>query len=403
MNILYLCEEYPPGKNGGIGTMVQVLARALVKQGHNVFVIGLYPHGYKQADYEEDEGVKVWRRRYTTDIGLIKNTFSFSDNLAWKILKYTTLLHWDTKFSATTLFNFIKNIIEEYTIDIVEMPDWNTMLHNSLTPLTVPAFKIPLVVKLHGSSSYFSTETGIPLNEKIFKAEKKLLQRADAVSSVSRYTADQTKKIFNFDKAMAVLYNSINTIPENSLNREDNKIVFTGALVQRKGVHSLLKAWNIVSRQIPSLKLHLYGKGPVDELKKMIEPDILSSVIFHKHVARELLLRELSTAAVAIFPSYSECFSMAPLEAMSAGCAVIYTERSSGPELINHKKNGLLIDPDNIDAIANALLLLSKDKELRTTIAKSGKELVTDKFNVINAAGEHINFYSEVIKRFKMK
>jgi glycogen synthase len=46
MNILYICDEYPPGPNGGIGSVVQNLARELVKQGHKVYVVGLYPIGY---------------------------------------------------------------------------------------------------------------------------------------------------------------------------------------------------------------------------------------------------------------------------------------------------------------------------------------------------------------------
>ncbi len=223
MNILYLCEEYPPGKTGGIGTMVQLLGRALVKQGHNVFVIGLYPHGYKQQNYQEDEGVKIWRLRYKTDIGLIKNNFSLTDVLCLKFLKYSTLLHWDTKFSVNTLFNFIKKIIVLHHIDIIEMPDWNTFLHNCLTPTAVPAFSIPLVVKLHGSNSYFLSETSKPLNRGIFRAEKKLLQRANAVSAVSLYTAGKCKKIFNYTKDISVLYNGINIVSTNSQLQSGNK------------------------------------------------------------------------------------------------------------------------------------------------------------------------------------
>src|SRR5690625_7674160 len=69
MNILFICDEYPPGMNGGIGTMVQVLSRELVKQGHQVTVIGLYPYYYGQKDYEVDQGVEVYRMRYGINFG----------------------------------------------------------------------------------------------------------------------------------------------------------------------------------------------------------------------------------------------------------------------------------------------------------------------------------------------
>ncbi len=403
MNILYICEEYPPGKTGGIGTMVNVLGRELIKQGHNVFTVGLYPHGYAQADYEEDQGVKVWRLRYKTDIGLIRNNYSTADILFWKCLKYSTFLHWDTRISSSRLFNFIKKIIEQYRIDIIEIPDWNTFLHNSLTTIHVPAFKIPLVVKSHGTYSYFQNEMKRPLNKRIFHSEKTLLNRADRISAVSLYTAGETKKLFSLTRDFSILYNTINIQRDSRAEKIDSKVIFTGTLTEKKGIYSLLRAWNLVKQQAPSVELHIYGKGPVNELKKLLEKEALASVHFYGHVSREILLNELATAAVAVFPSYSECFSLAPLEAMAAGCAVIYTSKSSGPELVMDGENGLRVDPDDVNAIVKAITLLIKDKELRQTIADAGKRSVSEKFNVANSAKQHIDFYNEVITEFKRK
>lgn len=400
MNILYVCEEYPPGKSGGIGTMVKVLGREFVKQGHNVYVVGLYPHGYSQANYEEDQGVKIWRLRYRTDTVLIKNNFSITDILFLKFLKYSGVLHWDARVSSTALFNFIKNMIGQYHIDIIEMPDWNTFLHNRLTTLSIPVFKVPLVVKLHCSHSYLLNEMNRPLNKRIFEAERHLLQRADRVSAVSLYTASETKKLFGYTKEISILYNCINIPMVYDKKQFGNKVIFTGALTKIKGVHSLLKAWNLVNMQFSSLTLHIYGKGPINDLKKMLTKDASPTVTFHGHVDRETLLEELSTATVAVFPSYSECFSMAPLEAMAAGCAVVFTTKSSGPELITDMENGLLVDPDDINAIANAIILLTENKKLRCTIAGAGKKLVTEKFNISYAVQQHIKFYVSTINEF---
>jgi len=63
MNILYICDEYPPGKHGGIGTAVQLLARTMVQRGHNVVVAGFYDWGYGGDDHFEDQGVLVYRFR----------------------------------------------------------------------------------------------------------------------------------------------------------------------------------------------------------------------------------------------------------------------------------------------------------------------------------------------------
>jgi hypothetical protein len=61
MKICFVCNEYPPGMHGGIGTMTQVLARALVKNGHEVRAVGLCPQGYGAPEAEVDQGVEVSR------------------------------------------------------------------------------------------------------------------------------------------------------------------------------------------------------------------------------------------------------------------------------------------------------------------------------------------------------
>jgi len=63
VNILYLCDEYPPGRHGGIGTAVRLLARQVAAQGHNVVVAGFYDWGYGGEDEFIDGQVKVYRFR----------------------------------------------------------------------------------------------------------------------------------------------------------------------------------------------------------------------------------------------------------------------------------------------------------------------------------------------------
>src|SRR4051812_5068560 len=77
MKVLFICDEYPPGKNGGIGTAVQSLARALVRMGHEAYVAGLYTYFYGQKNYENDQGVHVWRFRYGINLGVEKNIFCY--------------------------------------------------------------------------------------------------------------------------------------------------------------------------------------------------------------------------------------------------------------------------------------------------------------------------------------
>jgi glycosyltransferase involved in cell wall biosynthesis len=401
MNILYCCEEYPPGKNGGIGTMVQLLARQLVRQGHRVWVLGLYPPGYGQANEETDQGVQVLRLRYQTDIGLIRNDFSLTDNLLYRALRLTGLLRWDTRRSAGQLFRRIQALVQEHRIDLIEMPDWNTFLHRGAT-IKIPDLGAPLVVKFHGGHSYLRHQAKLPADPAIFAAEKALLLQANALVAVSRYTAQQTTDLFGLTRPVEVLYNGISLPPATQAVVKAGNIVFAGALSVNKGVPVLLQAWNQVNRQYPDATLHLYGKGPVQQLQQRLNASALPTVHFHGHLGREDVLHAFATATAAVFPSQAECFALAPLEAMAAGCAVIYTQQSSGPELVTHGQNGLLIDPNSAEAIATAIIQLLEDSDLRNRLAVAGQATVTERFNITHIAGQHLAFYRRVLGEGRM-
>lgn len=401
MKILYICEEYPPGRSGGIGTMVQNLSREAVRQGHQVWVVGLYPHGYGHADYEEDNGVKIFRLRYKTDIGFITNELNYRNKALLRILKYTGVLHADTLISTKKLFQFIARLIDEFKIDVVEMQDWNTFFQNAFTTIAIPEFNTPLVVKFNGSYSYFAAEMGQPLKRVVYKSEKSLFLRAQALSAVSKYTAEKTANLFNLKRPIEILYNCINLPQVPMVNKTNDTVVFTGTLMQKKGIYSLLKAWNRVIEKYPSARLKVFGKGNYKELQKLLSSTALHAVDFYGHVDRHVLFLELSKATMAVFPSYSECFALAPLEAMAVGCAVINTSRSSGKELVEDKENGLLIDPDDIEGIANAIITLLTNPELQNKIGAKGKQLVQNKFGITNSVKAHIDFYMKVAKAYK--
>ena len=68
MNLVYMCNEYPPGRHGGVGTFTRTLARAMAGRGHRVTVLGIYPPG--QAGVTTDQGVRVVRLPHTRAPGL---------------------------------------------------------------------------------------------------------------------------------------------------------------------------------------------------------------------------------------------------------------------------------------------------------------------------------------------
>lgn len=399
MNILYLCDEYPPGRHGGIGTVVQLLARAMVQKGHKVIVAGFYHWGYGGEDMFDDEGVIVYRFRRGLSSFYFDNADSLRVRGSYRLLQITGLLQHDIKRSLKRYELFLETIIKKYNIDIVEMPDYNDYMHMCKTFVPFPNLSPPTIVKLHGSMTYINGEQGKPTPLYIKQMEENVLKKADAVVSVSRYTADKSAIYFDYNKDITVLYNGIQMPGALQGNKVKNLVIYTGSLLHVKGIYQLIKAWNIVVQQMPDARLKVYGKGPVKNLVALLDNPNQNTVTFDGHVDRKKLFEFLASAEVAVFPSYTETFGLGPIEAMACGTATIFTKRTSGPEIIVDRQNGLLVDPDNVEEIAGAIITLLRDEGLRNKLAKTGKTSVCERFRIEKVVENHVSFYEKIIKR----
>jgi glycosyltransferase involved in cell wall biosynthesis len=399
MNILYLCDEYPPGKHGGIGTYVRLIARQMVKLGHNVVVAGLYGPGYGGANEFNDEGVKVYRFRRGLDFGFLGEETSLASRIGIRLLKDSGLMERDLKKSLKAYKNKLEQLITAYKIDIVEMPDYNDYVRFCSSYIPFPQLSVPVVIKMHGSITYFTKEVGGVVAEQVVKMEQTILNQAAAVSSASRYTADKSAQYLFYSKKIEVLYNGIKTdLPARSTPKVPRQVIFTGTLTIKKGIYQLAKAWNIVNKSIPDARLLVLGKGSQQKVMAHLTDGAKASVSLKGHVSADQLYDHLSASAISIFPSYAEAFALAPLEAMACGAAVINSNRTSGPELINDKVNGLLIDPDDIDQIATAILYLLNNPDECARLAKAGNEKVKEQFEIGKVAVKTLQFYEKVLK-----
>ena len=188
-----------------------------------------------------------------------------------------------------------------------------------------------MIIKLHGTYTYFSHLENIhSISNTIYKKEKLHLDNAAGIIAISNFTMSETKSLFNYGKRMQIIYNGIRcNFPANyNLNQTNRTVVFAGTLAEKKGIFSLIKAWGKVIRNIPSAQLYIYGKGgskTITLINKLITDIHENTIELKGFVTKEDLPKIYTSAACAIFPSYAESFSMAPMEAMVIGCPVIYT------------------------------------------------------------------------------
>jgi glycosyltransferase involved in cell wall biosynthesis len=379
MKICFLCDEYPPARHGGVGSSTRVMARSLVEAGHQVRVAGVYSQKETAPDYEMDEGVEVMRLRRTA------GRFSWIQ-ARWML--YRKVAEW----------------ARSGEIDLIEVPDMDGWVAGW------PSLPAPVTARLHGSVSYFAQEMGIGISRMQFRLEQASLRRADFLCSTSRYTAARTAEVFRLAFPIeTVLYNPVEVPDEPPReHRSRTRVVFSGTLVVKKGIVSLIEAWPQAKAACPAAELHIYGKdGRAASGESMqafltarLNGEVGRSVFFHGHVSREELSTILRTARAAIFPSYSEAFAMAPMEAMAQGCPTIYSRRASGPELIEHGLNGLLIDPDDREDIAENLARVLTDDALSQRLGYAGWQRVREAFERRLLVARNIEFYRSCIDLF---
>jgi glycosyltransferase involved in cell wall biosynthesis len=192
------------------------------------------------------------------------------------------------------------------------------------------------------------------------------------------------------------------------IERDPNSVVFAGSLTRKKGIIQLIRAWPQVLAAMPEARLDIYGKDARTDtgepmqayLESLLSGRARASVVFHGHVRTEQLRDIYRLCQVGVFPSYSEAFSLAPVEAMAEGCPVVYSTRHSGPELIQEEGNGLLVDPDDVGALAQAILRLMEDRLLAAHIGEQGRAHVRRLFAAECVSETNRAYYRQCIDAF---
>jgi glycosyltransferase involved in cell wall biosynthesis len=390
MKICYICNEYPEGPHGGVGTMTKLLAEELVSRGNSVKVIGVYDSGYPSANYNVQNGVEVTRIKVN-----YKNRFA---------------VLWGNWLMARKIKSWIKNNL----VDIIESPDSYGMFS------LFAKFKKPLVLRANGNNTYFSSILNIPLKKNTAFYERNLYKKAFAYCAVSAFTANKMKLLFNIEDSITVIYNAVAIqqdefkTPKNYkiLQELSNPIVFSGTLTPKKGIYELVRAMIILLNKGVEVTLIINGKDAVNiktgksvksELLEMIPQDLTKHFVFNGHVTREELFNQYRNSKAAIFPSYAEAFALAPMEAMALGIPTIFSSECSGGELIINNEDGLLIDPSSEESIAQAIEYVIQNPTIAKQIGQKGKEKIERYFSKETMATKSIAFYEKIQNSFSAK
>ena len=211
-----------------------------------------------------------------------------------------------------------------------------------------------------------------------------IFKRAHKILVLSKYTKDMILEKYKIDESKIIISpNPIDTdifSPDRN-DHEGIRILFVGRINDpRKNVSMLMDAFSKLISKRQDVKLWLVGEEPSENLRNLASQlNISNKVKYFKDVPHDEIVNFYQSCDVFALPSYQEGLGIVVLEAMSCGLPVVST-RCGGPEwLLQDGENALLVENNDVDAFASNLLVLVKDRELRSRIRLQARKTIIEK------------------------
>jgi glycosyltransferase involved in cell wall biosynthesis len=212
------------------------------------------------------------------------------------------------------------------------------------------------------------------------RLERLHAQRADLVVTPSHYCAERLDELYGVRNAVVVpelinLDHWRRLLRNNAAPDAPNRrftVLCVCRFYSRKRIHVLLRAAAHLRTRIPELEVRIVGGGPEAARLRGLwrELHLQGTVRWVGDVTAAQLAAEYNGADVFCLPSVQEGFGIVFLEAMAAGKPIVAVRATAVPEVVRH---GLLVEPENEEALADAIGKLYGDTELRSSLGEHGR------------------------------
>jgi glycosyltransferase involved in cell wall biosynthesis len=280
---------------------------------------------------------------------------------------------------------------------------------------------------------------------------EKRLRHVDLVTTVSDYITEKTRRQFPMiaDRCLT-MYNAVDAAEfsrERNIDarpRQEKRVLYAGAVSPHKGLHVLLDAFCMVVDEYPEVRLDVVGlqaSYPLTENFELRERELIESVYpfyacdwiprlkaklslappdagtylahlkerlsaaasgkvaFLGFVPRPELVELYYNADVFAFaPIWNEGFGIPPVEAMAAGVPVVATRSGAIPETVKDKETGFLVSKNDPRALAEGILKLLHDDDLRGKMGRAARDRVHRNFTWDRVAEKMYKCYSDLCR-----
>lgn len=379
MHIAFLTPEYPHDKishSGGMGTSIKNLANALIKNGHRITIF----------------------------------VYGQPESLIFNHLDITFHLIAQKKYQLGG-FYFYRKHIEKYVnnhsngIDIIEAPDWTG----------ITAFmnlRLPLVIRFHGSDTYFCHIENRKQKFKNNWFEKNAVNKAIAFIAPTHFAGVTSMRLFKQpNQKLKVIPYGLDLSHFSNENPERYNvfsILNIGTVIRKKGVFQLVKIFESLLLEFPDATLTFIGGDSNDVLTGasstwgLIQQNTPETVLKRIHylgkVPYSQVQENIKKAHVCVFPSLAETLGMVTIESMAMEKAVVNTDMGWAQDLMVNGIDGFMHHPDDIESYVHTISMLFKDQTKVEQIGKSAVKSVQEKFDMEQLVHRNIAYYNELLQ-----
>ena len=282
--------------------------------------------------------------------------------------------------------------------------------------------KADIVVSLYPSESSF-----IP---KIKDGSKKVLElhyckffrlqygRSGLLGWIDRWRTKQDKRIVSrFDKFVVLTKEdqgywgnlpNIEVIPNAAkfMGNEfsdvlKHRVIAVGRLDYQKGFDRLIRAWGIIQQheRFKEWQLDIFGQGEWHDMLQQMIVNLGLSDTLHINKPTNLIGKEYAQSSLIVMTSNYEGFGMVLVEAMACGVPAIAFDCKCGPkDIINNNENGILVHNGDIQGLADAMMKLMEDENLRKRMSEEAKKVV-DTYSEETVMKQWTKLFESLIKK----
>jgi glycosyltransferase involved in cell wall biosynthesis len=428
MKVLMFGWEFPPHITGGLGTACYGLTKGLLK--HDTNVIFVVPKAYGDEDQsfmrivnasdilvdnKDSEFYDLWNRIEYMEIGSSIIPYVSPEEFETKTVLeelqrnktertvFSAKYEFSGKYGAT-LFEEVARyalvasaVASSKDFDVIHAHDWLTY------PAGIAAKKMsgkPLVVHIHATEF---DRTGENVNTQIFDIEKKGMEEADMVISVSNLTRNICIERYGIDpNKIVTVHNAVEPVDKSeneeiTKNVKEKVVTFLGRITFQKGPEYFIEAARKVLDLDPNVRFVMAGTGDLQHkmIKRVAKLGMGTRFHFTGFLKGPEVDKLLAMTDVFVMPSVSEPFGIVPLEAMRSNVPVVISKQSGVSEILKH---AMKVDFWDINAMADAIYGLINYNALPQMFIHYGKSEV-DNLKWEHAALKIKDVYNEALKR----